>query len=181
MVHYENKVAQATKYGTTNDKEYSEEMIDILSEECTRIFRPLIRDDGLRTRVLADAFAKEQVRCHRGDVFSCLREGEEIASDRVSLRLVERYPYLYGNVEIDDSDDDLDYDDDHSDDQSGHTHSDVSDQDESGFEDPFDEFCESEFCDGCCEGCPIACVCIPIFILDGTEPKVVFLERDHDA
>ena len=175
MDHNENGVALATEHGITNNVEYSEEMIDILSDECIRIFRPLIRDDGLRLRVLADAFAKEQVRCHRGDVFSCLREGEEIAGNRVSFRLVEKYPYLYGNVEIDDSEDCTD---DQFDDICDEEY---PDQEDSGFEDPFDEFCESEFCDGCCEGCPIACACIPVFILDGIEFRVVLLERDADA
>ena len=163
-----NRTADAVEPGHEN-VQYSEEMIDILSDECVRIFRPLIRDDGLRMRVLADAFAKEQVRCHKGDVFSCLREGEEIAGNRVSFRLVEKYPFLYGNVEIDDSEDCTD---DQFDDICDEEY---SDQEDSGFEDPFDEFC-----DGCCEDCPIACACIPVFILDGIEFRVVLLERDTD-
>ena len=47
--------------------------------------------------------------------------------------------------------------------------------------DPYDEFCESEFCDGCCEGCPIACACIPVFVSDGVEMRVVLRRRDSDA
>ena len=47
--------------------------------------------------------------------------------------------------------------------------------------DPFDEFCESEFCDGCCDECPIEYACIPVFVSDGIEMRVVLRRRDPDA
>ena len=163
-----DRTADAVKPGREN-AHYSEEEIDILSEEFARIARSLIRTDGLRILTLADAFAKEHVRCHDGDVFDCLRTGEEIAGDRVSTHIVERNPSIYGNVDLDDQEDGSD-ESDEDDFESG-----VSDED-----DPFDEFCDSDFCDGCCDECPIAFACIPVFNLDGLELRVVLLERDRD-
>lgn len=79
-----DRTADAVKPGREN-AHFSEEEIDILSEEFARIARSLIRTDGLRILVLADAFAKEHVRCHEGDVFDCLRTGEEIAAMPVTV------------------------------------------------------------------------------------------------
>ena len=164
-----DRTADAVKPGRENEH-HSEEEIDILSEEFARIARSLIRTDGLRILVLADAFAKEHVRCHKGDVFDCLRAGEEIAGDRVSTHIVESNPSIYGNVNLDNQ-------------ENG---SDGSDEDDFGSVvpdegDPFDEFCDSDFCDGCCDDCPIAFACIPVFNLDGVELRVVLLGRDRNA
>lgn len=163
-----DRTADVVKPGREN-AHHSEEEIDILSEEFARIARSLIRTDGLRILVLADAFAKEHVRCHEGDVFDCLRAGEEIAGDRVSTHIVESNPSIYGNVDLDDQE----------------IGSDGSDEDDFGSgvpdeDDPFDEFCDSDFCDGCCDECPIAFACIPVFNLDGVELRVVLLGRDRD-
>ena len=165
-----NRTADAVKPGHENEH-HSEEEIDILSEEFARIARSLIRIDSMRILVLADAFAKEHVRCHEGDVFDCLRTGEEIAGDRVSTHIVERNPSIYGNVDLDDQDDGSD---------DGSDGEDIG-NDVQAEDDPFDEFCDSDFCDGCCDECPIAFACIPVFNLDGVELRVVLLGRDRNV
>lgn len=76
-------------------------------------------------------------------------------------------PSLYDDVDVDDLDDTED----------DPTGDDVPIDPDS---DPFDEFCESEFCDGCCDECPIGYACIPVFVSDALEMRIVLRRRDSD-
>ena len=165
-----NSVRAASAVGNrqSNDHGYSDEVIDDLASMFIRNARGRMLDDDLRLKVLARAFAAEYVECrYDGDPFECLDDAEAFAGEEVASRILDVDPSLYDDVDLDDLDDaedDSTGDDDPIDEES----------------DPFDEFCESEFCDGCCDECPIEYACIPVFVSDGIEMRVVLRRRDSD-
>lgn len=154
----------------SNDSRCSEEHIDDLASMFIRNARGRMMDDDLRLKVLARAFAVEYVECHYdGDPFACLDDAEAFAGEEVASRILDVDPSLYDDVDLDSTDDDPIADD--------ITENDPFDEES----DPFDGFCESEFCDGCCDECPIDYACIPVFVTDGLEMRVVLRRRDPDA
>lgn len=165
-----NSIRAASAVGNrqSNDHGYSDEVIDDLASMFIRNARGRIRDDDLRLRVLARAFAVEYVECrYDGDPFVCLEEAETFVGEEVATHILDVDPSLYDDVDVDDLDDTEDDptgDDDPIDEES----------------DPFDGFCESEFCYGCCDECPIDYACIPVFVSDDLEMRVVLRRRDSD-
>ena len=161
--------AHAAWNGQSNDSRCSEEHIDDLASMFIRNARGRMMDDDLRLKVLARAFAVEYVECrYDGDPFACLDEAEAFAGEEVASRILDIDPSLYEDVDIkypDDAEDDSTGDDEPIDEES----------------DPFDGFCESGFCDGFCDECPIDYACIPVFVTDGLEMRVVLRRRDPDA
>ena len=163
------KAAHAAGNRQSNDSRCSEECIDDLTSMFIRNARGRMMDDDLRLKVLARAFAVEYVECHYdGDPFACLDDAEAFAGEEVASCILDVDPSLYDDVDLDDledTDDDPIEDDDLIDKESN----------------LFDEFCESDFCDGCCDECPIDYACIPVFVTDGLEMRVVLRRRDSDA
>ena len=148
--------AEAAENCKTNDCDCFEEDLDMMSERALCLVRHAVCDDGLLSLVLADAYAKVRARdFYSGEVFDDIDEAEEIVGERVAGRILDMHPELY------------------SDDFGGDDGEEESD--------PFDELCGSDICDGCCEECPIACACIPVFVSDGVEMRVVLRRSDPDA
>lgn len=156
MVHTDNTSAKAIENCQTNDCDCFEDRIDSMSEAVLCMLCHAVRDDELTSLVLADAYAKLRARrfCS-GDVFEDLDEAEAIVGERVAGHILDLHPSLYSDC----CDDDFEEDD----------------------PDPFDELCNSDFCDGCCDECPVPCACIPVFVSDGTELRIVLRRRDPDA
>ena len=162
------KVAHAAGYCQSNDHGCSEERIDNLVSMFILNARGRIKNEDLRLKVLARAFAVEYVECrYDGDPFECLDGAESFAGEEVATRILDVDPSLYDDVDVDDLDDTED----------DPTGDDVPIDPDS---DPFDEFCESEFCDGCCDECPIGYACIPVFVSDALEMRIVLRRRDSD-
>lgn len=119
-----------------------------------------IRDENLRLRALTRTFAVEYVECRYDcDPFECLGRAESFAGEEVATRILDVDPFLYDDADIDD----------HADIEEDPVENDPIDPDS----DPFDEFCGSGFCDVCCDECPIEYACIPIFVSDGIEMRVI--------
>lgn len=162
------RTASAAGNSLSNNHGCPDEFIDELASMFIRNARGRIRDDDLRLRVLARAFAVEYVECrYDGDPFDCLDGAESFAGEEIATRILDVDPLLYDDVDVDnhaDIEGDPIGDDD------------PIDRDA----DPFDEFCNSGFCDGCCDECPIEYACIPVFVSDGIEMRVVLSRRDSD-
>ena len=162
------RVASAAGNSQSNDHGYPDEFIDDLASMFIRNARGRIRDDDLRLRVLARAFAVEYVECrYDGDPFECLGRAESFAGEEVATRILDVDPSLYDDADLDDLDD--------TEDGLIEDYNPINED-----SDPFDEFCESEFCDGCCDECPIEYACIPVFVSDRIEMRVVLRRRDSD-
>ena len=163
-----NRAAHAAGNSQSNDRRYPDEFIDDLASTFIRNARGRIRDDDLRLKVLARAFAVEYVECrYDGDPFECLGRAESFAGEEVATRILDVDPSLYDDADLDDLDD--------TEDGLIEDYNPINED-----SDPFNEFCESEFCDGCCDECPIEYACIPVFVSDGIEVRVVLSRRDSD-
>ena len=82
------RVASAAGNSQSNDHGYPDEFIDDLASMFIRNARGRIRDDDLRLRVLARAFAVEYVECrYDGDPFECLGRAESFAGEEVATRI----------------------------------------------------------------------------------------------
>lgn len=143
--------AEAAENCKTNDCDCFEEDLDMMSERALCLVRHAVCDDGLLSLVLADAYAKVRAR---GFYSGEVFDDIDEAEKIVGERVAGRILDMHPEL--------------YSDDFGG------DDEEES---DPFDELCSSDICDGC----PIACACIPVFVTDGVEMRVVLRRRDPDA
>ena len=116
----------------SNDIEDTDDMTDFLSEKVVSIVRILIPDEGIRTVVLADAFAKCYVDdLYTGNVFEDVEDAKDMVGELVAGHIIENDPMLcsnYGSC--------LD--------------------DESHIDDSYcpDDICDGPRCDGNCDRCP---------------------------
>ena len=96
---YVDKTASAAGNGQSNDRGYPDEFVDELATIFIRNARGRIRDDDLRLRVLARAFANEYVECrYDGDPFVCLDDAEALAGEEVASCILDVDPSLYDDV-----------------------------------------------------------------------------------
>ena len=167
------KAAYTARNCQSNDIENHAEIIDFISEKILGISRIIVPAE-IRIEVLAEVFSKCFVdECYTGDVFTDLEHATTMIGESIATHILDEDPSLYEDIDEDDpsdgcvpiEDSDMDSDEVPTDDDP----------------DPFDELCGSGICEGCCEDCPIACACIPIFVSDGVEMRVVLRRRDDDA
>lgn len=129
---YNGKAAYAAVNCQSNDIEDTDDMTDFLSEKVHSIVRILIPDEGIRTVVLADAFAKCYVDdLYAGNVFEDVEDAKDMVGELVAGHIIENDPMLcsdYGSC--------LD--------------------DESHIDDSYcpDDICDGPRCDGNCDRCP---------------------------
>lgn len=129
---YNGKAAYAAGNCQSNDIEDTDDMTDFLSEKVHSIVRILIPDEGIRTVVLADAFAKCYVDdLYTGNVFEDVEDAKDMVGELVAGHIIENDPMLcsdYGSC--------LD--------------------DESHIDDGYcpDDICDGPRCDGNCDRCP---------------------------
>ena len=163
------KAACAARNRESNAIENRAEMVDFISEKILGISRIIVPAD-IRVDVLVEVFAKCFVdECYTGDVFADLERATTMVGETVATRILDEDPSLYEDIDEDDL-------------------LDVGDPPEDSVEDPvgddfdpFDELCNSGICEGCCEDCPLSCACIPVFVSNGVEMRVILRRRDTDA
>lgn len=161
------KAACAARNRESNEIEDRAEMVDFISEKILGISRIIVPAD-IRVDVLVEVFAKCFVdECYTGDVFSDLERATTMIGESVATRILDEDPSLYEDIDEDDLSDVCDLLED-------------SDEDPVDDPDPFDELCGSGICEGCCDDCPLACACIPVFVSDGVEMRVILRKRDSD-
>lgn len=192
-----------------NDLGYSEEMIDILSDELLRFIGPVLTDPMLRTLVLADAYAKDLVsNRYNGDPFETMDESESLVGEMVAGHIIDSDPSLYSDFaetmnargnngtwcnedEYDDDpdgsddggfdDEDCDYDgDDVSNNQFGCGHRCGHGGRCGCSPDSIREICDPTVCGGDCGTCRYSFGTIRRFVFDGTSVIVVEVPRDLD-
>ena len=163
------KAACAARNRESNAIEDRAEIVDFISEKILGISRIIVPAD-IRVDVLVEVFAKCFVdECYTGDVFADLERATTMIGETVATHILDEDPSLYEDIDEDDLSDVCDPFEDSSEDS-------VDDD-----LDPFDELCDSGICEGCCEDCPLACACIPVFVSDGVEMRVILRRRDADA
>lgn len=83
------RVASAAGNRQSNDSGCIKEHIDYLASMFICNARGRIKDEELRPRVLARAFAVEYVECrYDGDPFECLGMAESFAGEEVAIRIL---------------------------------------------------------------------------------------------
>ena len=166
---YSDKAANAARNCQSNDFQDREEMIDFISEKILGISRIIVPAD-IRIEVLVEVFAKCFVdECYTGDVFTDLEHATTMVGESVATHILDEDPSLYEDIDEDDLSVLCDP---------------IEDSDEDSIDDgqdPFEELCNSGICEGCCGDCPLAYACIPVFVSDGVEMRVILRRRDADA
>lgn len=165
--------AYAARNCQSNNIENHAEMIYFISEKILGISRIIVPAE-IRIEVLAEVFAKCFVdECYTGEVFTDLEHATTMIGEFVVTHILDEDPSLYEDIDEDDLSDGCDpiVDSDMDSDEN------LADDDP----DPFDELCGSGICEGCCEDCPLSYACIPMFVSDGVEMRVILRRRDDDA
>ena len=167
MIEDYGKAANAAKNCDADD--YSQEIIDELSDKVIRASSLFVRDFELRLKVLADAYAKELVfETYEGQPFETLDEATNTVGEATSLHLLKRGPKL--REEFEDTIGDF----------LGSNLDALIAEDEL-----FDEEYAADCCGYCylCDmyDCPRGGDLIARFESDGVDVRVVRVRRDSDA